>query len=87
MHPNVVLALVLGGVVLFMMIRVFQSPVKWALKVLLQGSLGLVALGIWNHFFSQHGWAIGLNPVTGVTIGVLGPPGFLVMVAIKMWVL
>lgn len=86
MHPSVILAIVFGGVVLFLMVRIFQSPVKWALKVL-QGSLGLVALGVWNHFFSQHGWAIGLNPVTGATIGVLGPPGFLLMVAIKMWVL
>ncbi len=87
MDPRNFLAIVFGGVLLYIVIRVFQSPVRWAVRVFINGALGLVALAIWNHLFVHHGWTIGLNPVTGATVGVLGAPGFLMLLAIKVLVL
>lgn len=87
MNPRDFLAIIFGGVMLYIIIRVFQSPMKWALRVLVNGGIGLVALWAWDMAFTAHGWAIGLNPVTGVTIGVLGAPGFLLLIAVKMLVI
>lgn len=87
MNPRDFLAIIFGGVLLYVIVRVFRSPVQWALRVLINGALGLVALWGWNMLFIHHGWAIGLNPVTGVTVGLLGPPGFLLLVAVKVLIL
>ncbi|MCL5115537.1 MAG: pro-sigmaK processing inhibitor BofA family protein [Firmicutes bacterium] len=87
MNPRDFLGIVFGGVLLYIIVRVFQSPVKWAVRVLINGAIGLAALWAWNMAFTAHGWAIGLNPVTGLTVGVLGAPGFLLLVAVKMMVL
>lgn len=82
--PKDVLAIVFGGVLLYMMVRVFQSPTRWFIRVVIQGALGLVALWGWDRLFLSHGWAVGLNPVTGAAVGVLGPAGFLLLVAVKV---
>lgn len=87
MNPRDVLAIVFGGILLYTAVRVFQSPVKWALRVVINGAVGLAALWAWNLLFVHHGWTIGLNPVTGLTIGILGPPGFLLLVAVKVLIL
>lgn len=84
MNPRDFLGIVFGGVFLFIMLRVFQSPAKWAVRVLLNGAIGLMALWAWDMIFTPHGWAVGLNPVTGLTVGLLGAPGFLLLLAIKV---
>lgn len=84
MSPRDLLAIVFGGIVLLIIVRVFQSPVRWALRVIINGAVGLIALGVWDAIFAAHGWSIGLNPVTGVTVGVLGPAGFLLLIAVKV---
>ncbi|MCY0900135.1 MAG: pro-sigmaK processing inhibitor BofA family protein [Firmicutes bacterium] len=86
MNPRDALATLFGGILLYVVVRVFQSPVRWALRVAMNGLVGLGALWAWDHVFRTHGWAIALNPVTGATIGVLGPPGFILLVLVKMWV-
>jgi inhibitor of the pro-sigma K processing machinery len=87
MNPRDIVAIIFGAVLLYTVVRVFQSPVKWVLRVLINGALGLAALAAWNMMLASHGWRIGLNPVTGTTIGVLGPPGFLLLVAVKVLIL
>ena len=67
--------------------RLRPSAARWILVVFVQGMAGLLALGVWNRVFVHHGWGIGLNPVTGLTVGILGPPGFLLLVAVKVLVL
>lgn len=87
MNPRDFLAMVFGGIMLFVIVRVFQSPTRWAVRVLVNGAIGLTSLWAWDLIFRQHGWSIGLNPVTGATIGVLGPAGFLLLVAVKLLIL
>ncbi len=72
---------------LYVVVRVFDSPVKWLLRVGMSGIIGLAALWAWNALFIHHGWGIGLNPVTGATIGILGAPGFLLLVAVRVLIL
>lgn len=87
MNPRDFLGIVFGGVLLYIVIRVFASPAKWLLRVVINGLIGLVAIWGWNLLFTSHGWTIGLNPVTGLTVGILGAPGFLLLVAVKILVL
>jgi pro-sigmaK processing inhibitor BofA len=87
MSPRDALALIFGGIVLLIVVRVFHSPLRWALRVMVNGVVGLVALGLWDVIFATRGWAIGLNPVTGATVGVLGPAGFVLLLAVKVLIL
>ena len=87
MAPKDYLAIAFGCAVLYVLVRVFDAPVKWLLRVLGGGVLGLGALWVWNTLFTPHGWGIGLNPVTGATVGLLGVPGFLLLVAVRVLIL
>lgn len=87
MSPRNFLAIGFGGIVLLVIVQVFQSPLRWALRVMVNGVVGLAALGVWDVIFSSRGWVIGLNPVTGVTVGVLGPAGFVLLLAVKVLIL
>ncbi|MCY0878075.1 MAG: pro-sigmaK processing inhibitor BofA family protein [Firmicutes bacterium] len=85
MSPRDVAAILFGGMLLYVTVRVFQSPLRWALRAAINGLFGLGALWVWDQLFKSHGWAVGLNPVTGATIGVLGPPGFVLVVLVRLW--
>ncbi len=87
MNPRDFLAILFGGMLLYVIVRAFQLPTRWAMRVLVNGAVGLAALGGWDLLFRHHGWSIGLNPVTGATMGVLGPAGFLLLIAVKLLIL
>ena len=85
MTEKILLAL-LGLFLLALVARLFRTPLRLALKLLMNTLLGFLAL-----------WAVGLTaPVTGITLGlnlfnalviaVLGLPGFLLLLLVQ-WVL
>lgn len=87
MNPRDILGIVFAVLLLYVVVRVFDSPARWAVRVMVNGAVGLAALWAWDMLFRTHGWTIGLNPVTGLTIGLLGSPGFLLLIAVKVLIL
>ena len=71
---------------LIALIRVFQAPLRLALKLLVNTLLGFLALWAVNLTAGVTGNTLGLNLWNALVIGVLGLPGF-VLLLLTQWVL
>lgn len=85
MHLPQGLAILMGLAILVLLLRVLLRPAVWLLRVGVNTVLGGVAIWLWDQGLSHLGYAIGLNPVTAVVTGVLGVPGFGLLLALKLW--
>ena len=71
---------------LLALIRVYQAPLRLALKLLVNTLLGFLALWVVNLTAAFTGIALGFNLWNALVIGVLGLPGFLLLL-LTQWVL
>ena len=78
-----VIAVLLGGFFLIALIRVFRTPLRLALKLLCNTLLGFLALWVVG---LTSGITLGLNLWNALVIGVLGLPGFVLLLLVQ-WVL
>ena len=85
-HRHIVIAAILAGFFLVALIRVFSSPFRLALKLLLNTLLGFLALGAVRLTAGLTGIALGLNLWNALVIAVLGLPGFVLLLLVQ-WVL
>lgn len=80
-------ALALVGLFLLVaVVRLFRRPLKLALRVVVNGALGLGALWLLNSAVPITGLTLGLNWFNALTVGVLGLPGLGLLLLVK-WVL
>ncbi len=71
---------------LLALIRVFQAPLKLAVRLLANTALGFLALWAMGLTSSITGITLGLNLMNALVIGILGLPGF-VLLLLAQWVL
>ena len=71
---------------LFAAVRLFRGPVKLALRVLVNSALGFGAVWLLNLTAAVTGIRLGLNVFNALFIGVLGVPGFGLLLLLQ-WVL
>lgn len=64
-------------------IQLFSAPLKMALKVLLNTSLGFAALYALNLAAPLTGFTLGLNLFNALVIGVLGVPGLMLLCLLR----
>ncbi len=69
---------------LFLIGRVFALPVKKVLKLVFNSILGGGLIYVINIIGSSFGFHIGLNLVTSITVGILGIPGAIALILIKL---
>lgn len=81
-----ILAVLLGAFFLIALLRLFRTPLRIAARLLMNTVLGFLALGAVRATASVTGIALGLNPFNALLIGVLGVPGF-VLLLLCQWVL
>lgn len=81
-----IIVAVLAAFFLIALIRVFSTPLRVALKLLANTLLGFLALWAVNLTAGFTGIALGLNLLNALTIGILGLPGF-VLLLLTQWVL
>lgn len=81
-----VVAVLLAVFLLLALIRVFSAPLRLALKLLANTLLGFLALWAVNAAAVVTGVSLGLNLWNALVIGVLGLPGF-VLLLLTQWVL
>ncbi|MBA4496136.1 pro-sigmaK processing inhibitor BofA family protein [Paenactinomyces guangxiensis] len=75
----------LGGILFFMAInRSVRQPLKWIWYGLLYTAVGGIVLFIINLFGQYIHFHIPINPVTALIAGVLGIPGLLYLVVVKL---
>ena len=80
------LPLLIGAVLLLALARIFRSPLKLAGKLLLNTLLGFLALWLVAATSAHTGIALGMNLANALVVGVLGLPGFVLLLLLQ-WVL
>lgn len=86
---SVVGKIALGLTLLFLVVvclRLFAAPLKLALKVAFNSALGFGAVWLLNLTTSVTGLSLGLNWFNALLIGILGLPGFGLLLLVQ-WVL
>ena len=81
-----IIAALLAGFFLIALLRVFSAPLKLAVKLLVNTLLGFLALWAVNATAGVTGIALGMNIWNALVIGVLGLPGFVLLLLVQ-WVL
>lgn len=81
-----IIASLLAGFFLIALLRVFQAPLKVAVKLLANTLLGFLALWVVNLTSGITGLTLGMNFWNALVIGVLGLPGFGLLLLVH-WVL
>lgn len=77
-------AYILAATIALIVCRIFIKPLKGIFILVLNSLLGGLGLYIFNLIFASFGFAIGLNPVTAAVCGMLGLPGLVLLILVKL---
>ena len=78
------LAYLSGIIIVFLLGRLFIVPIKKILKLILNSILGGILIFIINFIGSIWNFHIGLNIITAIFVGLLGIPGSIVLILLKL---
>lgn len=84
MDANSILAFLAGIIFLFIFGKIFIIPLKSILKLVLNSILGGLLLAGINSIGAIFGFHVGLNVITAIFVGVLGIPGAVLLVILKL---
>lgn len=79
-------AVALGVVLIAVLLRIFARPLGLTLKLFVNTVFGFLALFLFRLLEPLVGISLGFNLFNAAVIGVLGFPGFLLLLLLK-WVL
>lgn len=81
---GVILAYSAGIMLIFMISWIFIKPLKLLGRLILNSLLGALFLLIFNYFSRFTEIYIGVNEVTALLLGILGIPGFIALLIVKL---
>ena len=84
MDQATLIAYLAGIIVIFLIGRIFIIPLKIILKLILNSILGGILILLINFIGETWGFHLGLNIITAVFIGLLGIPGSIVLILLKL---
>lgn len=69
--------------ILYILCKIFISPIKWLFKLMLGCIAGVAAMLISNLILSGLGITFSINPLTAMISGVLGVPGMVLTIILQ----
>ena len=81
---GIILAYSAGIMLVFMVSWIFVKPLKFLGRLVLNSLLGALFLIIFNYFGQYTGIYIGVNVVSALLLGILGIPGFIALLIVKL---
>jgi len=81
---NTLFAVIAAIAVAFILLRLFVRPIKWIFRVLGNAIMGLVLLLLINLTGSLFNFSIAINPFTVIASGILGIPGVVLILFLKL---
>lgn len=81
---GIILAYTAGIMIIFMTSWIFFKPLKFIGRIILNSLIGALVLIIFNYFGQYTGVYIGVNEFTALFIGILGIPGFIALLLVKL---
>ena len=85
MDINNIIVFLACVVFLFLIGKFFVVPLKLILKVLGNSILGAIIIFVVNLIGGIYGFHIGLNIVTTLVVGILGVPGAILLIILKIF--
>lgn len=70
--------------VLFIVLKILSLPMKLIIKLVLNGLIGGVVIWLINLIGASFGFAITLNWITALVVGILGIPGVIILTIIQL---
>lgn len=74
----------LGIIIILITAQICRAPLKILFKLLINSALGCVFLSVLNTIFSFCNFYIAINPITAMYIGILGIPGAVAVIIIRL---
>ncbi|MGI5936849.1 MAG: pro-sigmaK processing inhibitor BofA family protein [Oscillospiraceae bacterium] len=68
---------------LALLFKILKTPIKLALKLLVNAIVGFLSLFVVNLFGSFIGISLGVNWLNAIVVGFLGLPGVILLLLIK----
>ena len=81
-----VVAYAVGLVLLLLIGRLLLKPLKWGLKLVYNGIIGGIMLLVINWIGSIWSFSIPITIVTALVSGILGIPGVILLVVLRMFI-
>lgn len=81
---NNILVYTAAVLLIFIIGKIFIVPIKIILKLIINSLLGGLLIFIINFIGAYFHFHIGLNIITSVFVGILGIPGAIVIIMIKL---
>ena len=81
-----IIAALLAGFFIIALLRVFSAPLKLALKLLVNTPLAILSLWAFSLLPAAAGFSLGLNLWNALVIGILGLPGFILLL-LTQWII
>lgn len=78
-----ILVIAAGIFILWLIIKLFLTPIKWIFKLLINTLVGFAALWVINFFGDFIGISLALNWINALVVGVFGFPGVVVLLVLK----
>ncbi len=86
METNTIITFFACIIILFIVGRIFIVPLKKILKLAINSILGGVLIYIINIVGATFGFHIGLNIGTSIFVGLLGVPGAVFLIILKLMI-
>jgi len=78
-----ILAAVVVGVIL--LLKILSAPIRLAFKMLINAGVGFLILFVVNFFGDFVGFTLGVNFLNALVAGILGVPGVILLIVIKLF--
>lgn len=78
-----ILTIIIAVFLIWLVIKIFATPVKWALKLLINALIGFVMLFIFNFLGGFIGLSLSVGWLSAIVAGVFGIPGIVLLLLIE----
>lgn len=84
LSEGIVAAYGIGLIVIFIIIKIFYTPIKFMIKVMINSVFGGIILFVLNLVGNSFGMSIGINAFTALITGMLGAPGLSMLLLLQI---
>ena len=77
---NIIIFALLALFLVYLLVRLASSPVRWLMKLAVNSIIAIVLLCILSIVGDMWGYHLPINPVTVLMIAILGIPGLILVV-------
>mgnify|MGYP001623554913 CR=1 FL=1 len=85
MDVNIIITVAICIIFLLIFGKIFLLPVKKIFKLVINTGLGALAIFIINTIGTSFGFHIGLNIINALIVGILGIPGAVLLILLKIF--